>query len=103
MAKANSDAVWTEINPETLPDDVKAFYDAYKASYRVMKDNRLGFETKLSEMADLPSDKRMVFGYNFGKLSVAIVDDDRKPAKATPAKQSLADWLGKQRKSGARV
>ena len=46
--------------------------------------------------AELPVGKRMVCGYNFGKLSVAIVDDDRKPAKAQPAKQSLADFLAAQ-------
>ena len=66
MAKAKSDAVWSEINPDTLASEMAK-----------------AFETIVSEAAELPAGKRVVFGYNFGKLSVAIVDDDCKPAKAT--------------------
>lgn len=97
MAKANnSDTVWHEINPETLTNQLGAAYKAYKAKYAEMKAARQQFEESMSAEANLPVGKRMVFGYNFGKLSVAIVDDDRKPAKAQPAKQSLADFLAAQ-------
>ena len=99
---AKQDAVWTEINPDTLPTDVKSAYDSYKEAYRCMKSARQGFECFMAEVAEVPQGKRMVFGYNFGKLSVAIVDDDRKPAKATPAKQSLADFIAAQQAAGAR-
>ena len=68
-----------------------------------MKVQRQEFETMLSNAATLPEGKRMIFGYNFGKLSVAIVDDDRKPAKATPAKQSLSDFIASQVAAGKRV
>jgi hypothetical protein len=103
MAKAQGDAVWSEINPETLPQEISARYVAYKATYAMMKAKRLEFEQALSEAAELPEGKRVIFGYNFGKLSVAIVDDDRKPAKATPAKQSLADFIASQASAGRRV
>lgn len=99
---AKTDAVWTEINPDTLPTEINAAYARYKEMYREMKAQRTEFENSLSSAANVPEGKRLVFGYNFGKLSVAIVDDDRKPAKATPAKQSLADFIASQQASGAR-
>lgn len=103
MAKTQSDAVWSEINPDTLPQNMREAYAEYKGYYTMMKAQRLRFETMVSDAAALPEGKRMVFGYNFGKLSVAIVDDDRKPAKATPAKQSLADFIASQASAGRRV
>ena len=102
MAKDNS-AVWSEINPDTLPQEIAQAYALYKEMYRAMKAQRTEFETMLSAQASLPEGKRVIFGYNFGKLSVAIVDDDRKPAKATPAKQSLADFIASQASAGRRV
>ena len=102
MAKDNS-AVWHEIDPLTLTDEVKYAYDQYKAQYAAMKAARLTFETMLAAQAAPVEGKRVVFGYNFGKLSVAIVDDDRKPAKATPAKQSLADFIAAQASAGRRA
>ena len=103
MAKANSDATWIELNPDTLPEGVAANYARYKELYREMKIVRGTFEESLAQAASIPAGKRMIFGYNFGKLSVAIVDDDRKPAKATPAKQSLADFIAAQAQSGRRA
>ena len=103
MAKANQDAVWCELNPDTLPNNIKGTYIAYKDMYKLMKEARTSFETRLSANAHVPEGKRMIFGYNFGKLSVAIVDDDRKPAKATPAKQSLADFIASQSEAGKRA
>lgn len=102
MAK-DSTAVWSEINPDTLPAEIGQAYALYKEMYREMKAQRTQFETMLSDAATLPEGKRVIFGYNFGKLSVAIVDDDRKPAKATPAKQSLADFIASQASAGRRV
>lgn len=97
---AKTDAVWTELNPDTLPNNLSAMYAEYKEMYRRMKNQRTEFENAVAAAAELPEGKRMVFGYNFGKLSVAIVDDDRKPAKATPAKQSLAEFIASQAQSG---
>lgn len=97
MAKANNEGtVWHEINPETLDDGLLRAYQSYKAAYARMKAERVQFEDSMQLAAALPVGKRMVFGYNFGKLSVAIVDDDRKPKTAQPAKQSLSDFLAAQ-------
>ena len=101
MAK-NMDAVWSEINPETLPSAIREAYALYKEMYKEMKAQRTAFETMLANAAGMPEGKRIVFGYNFGKLSVALVDDDRKPAKATPARQSLADFIASQQAHDAR-
>ena len=103
MAKANSDATWIELNSDTLPQAIGEAYAAYKDMYRAMKAQRTAFETMLAQAANVPEGKRLVFGYNFGKLSVAIVDDERKPAKASPAKQSLAEFIAAQAATGCRV
>ena len=103
LAMAKTDAVWIEINPETLPKDIAEAYAQYKEMYKEMKAQRIQFETMLADLTDAPKGKRIVFGYNFGKLSVAIVDDDRKPARATPARQSLADFIATQMAKGHKV
>lgn len=76
-AKAKSDAVWSELNVDSLETADLANYSTYKALYRQMKEAREAFESGMQRLA--PVGKRIIFGYNFGKLSVAIVDDDRKP------------------------
>lgn len=84
---------WVELDANTLPQDAATAYAAYKDLYRKAKDYRQAFEAKMNE--DAPEGKRMVFGYNFGKLSVALVDASDAPVKA-PAKRSLADYLAAQ-------
>jgi len=93
MAKAKSDAVWTEIDPTTLPTEQMQKYVEYKRAYTAMKAARLAFEDSFAPAA--PAGKRFVFGYNFGKLSMAIVDDDRKPAQPK-ATLSLQDYLARE-------
>ena len=91
---------WIQIDPETLADDVREAYEAYKEAYRYAKDLRKAFEAKVNDAA--PSGKRIVVGYNFGKLSMAIVEasEAKAPAKA---KQSLADFLAMQQAVGRRA
>lgn len=99
---AKQDANWVEIDAGELEASLKSAYDCYKLAYREMKALREAFERAMAEAAQVPVGKRMVFGYNFGKLSVAIVDDDRKPSSAKP-KLSLADFMAQQQASGLRV
>lgn len=101
MAK-NTDAIWVEVDVASLSDGARKAYEAYKDMYRQMKAKREEFEGLIAKDAGVPEGKRMVFGYNFGKLSVAIVDDDRKPAKAKPAKLSLADYMAQMQRAGLR-
>ena len=96
MAKvARTDAVWVEVAVESLPQQAQEAYQYYKSQYTAMKGARETFENAMATQAKLPEGKRMVFGYNFGKLSVAVVADDRKP-KAEAKRQSLADVLAGQ-------
>jgi len=97
---AKQDAVWVEIDPETLAGDQRQAYADYKAAYRMMKEARQAFEALMS--ADVQTGERMIFGYNFGKLSVAIVEDDRKAAKPKAMKQSLAEYLASRSAHGDR-
>lgn len=92
-------ANWTEIDAGELEDSLKQAYDLYKLAYREMKEARGAFERAMANAAQVPIGKRMVFGYNFGKLSVAIVDDDRKPSSAKP-KLSLAEFMQQQQANG---
>lgn len=91
MAK-DSNVQWSVINTETLPADISAAYKSYKSAYAAMKDARDEFEIALRTALrpSTPKGKRLAIAYNFGKLSVAIVDDDRKSTSAKSA-ISLAD------------
>jgi len=101
MAKATrSDAVWTVIDADTLADEQRFAYDEYKAKYRLMKEAREHFENHMQSAVELPAGKRLVFGYNFGKLSVAVVDDDRKPTAKANAPQSLSSYLAGMAQKG---
>lgn len=91
MAKTTkTDAVWNTINTETLPTSIGDAYRAYKDAYRDMKEARLEFETLISKAISPAAGKRVIFGYNFGKLSVAVVDDDKPKSKASASSVSLS-------------
>lgn len=86
MAKTSkTDAVWTQIDTDSLPDTIGSLYHDYKAAYAAMKAARGEFEVKLADCLNVPVGSRAVFGYNFGKLSIAIVPDDTKPKAASSA------------------
>lgn len=103
MAKERIAATWNEIDPATLTGDAAALFGEYKAQYRKAKEAKALFEAEMQELAALPSGYKLVFGYNFGKLSVAVVADDKPKAAAKPASQSLAEWLQGQAAAGARA
>jgi len=94
MAKAKSDAVWQEIDPTTLHPDLQEAYKAYKDAYAEMKRMRAGFEERINAEVKPPVGKRVAVAYNFGKLSIALVADERKP-EAQP-KLSLAQYLARE-------
>lgn len=99
MAMATKqDAQWVTIDPTTLSPEQQDTYAKYKALYREMKNAREIFESEMSQ--DVAAGERMIFGYNFGKLSIAIVPDDRKPAKAKQSTQSLAGYMASRTAAG---
>ena len=93
MANSFTDkADWRVIDPETLPTDIAASYQAYRDAYAKAKKAREVFECDMTIAASLPATQRLVFGYNFGKLSIAVVPDDKPAAKASSA-VSLASLI----------
>ena len=100
---ANSD--WNEVNVfAELSVQGQFLYTEMKTAYRQYAERKATFENYMQSTFGerLPEGQELKFGYNFGKLSVAIVDDDRKPAKTMPAKQSLADFIAAQQAAGRR-
>lgn len=95
-----SEATWMEVDLDTLTDVQRIAYDDYKRLQRQAAQCRETFERHMADGAALPKGKRLVFGYRFGKLSVAVVNDDRKPAKPKAAAKSLADYLADQARDG---
>mgnify|MGYP001544523157 FL=1 len=104
MAK-DSNVVWNEVDTASLSKELGAKYEAYKVAQREAATLRTAFESAVNDAAGLPEGKKLVFGYRFGKLSAAIVDDDGKgKAKvATPAKLSLSDFMAMQMAQGKRT
>jgi hypothetical protein len=78
-------AIWNTIDPTSLPTAMAKQYTRYKEAYAEMKAERKAFEDAISDTIAPAPGKRVVFGYNFGKLSIAIVDDDTKPKTPTGA------------------
>lgn len=95
-----SEAQWMDIDVTTLSDTAQVAYAEYKAAQKQAAILRKAFEVETIAGLDIPAGKVMVFGYKFGKLSAAIVVDDRKPSKSKQAKGSLADFLAAQGAGG---
>jgi hypothetical protein len=99
MAKNERAALsWIEIDPASLTSEQQAAYAGYKDQYRLMKVARERFEASMQ--VDAPHGKRLVMGYNFGKLSVAI-DAAKVEAKTSKGTQTLAAFLATQAANGA--
>lgn len=101
MAVAKQDANWVNIDVDTLPNEIKQAHASYKRAYAMMKEARTFFEEQMAK--DIPQGQRMIFGYNFGKLSVAVVEDDRKVAKPKAQTQSLSEFLAQAKSHGDRT
>ena len=85
---------WTQLDPSTLSPDLRKAYDAYRDAARHANALRETFERAMTVAIDPPEGEKVVFGYRFGKLSLAIApaDKPRKPSAAV----SLADFIGKR-------
>ena len=100
MATQHTDkADWKVIDPAELPEAIATAYNGYKAAYKYAKEMREDFENAMIKAANLPSHRRLVFGYNFGKLSIAVVAND-KPTPTTKGATSLADFLAAAKANG---
>lgn len=103
MAK-ETNAVWSELDVETLPSNQREAYEAYKVAQRAAAELRAKFEQMVNDEALVSANgQKIIFGYRFGKLSVAVVEDEGKPKKAAVAKRSLGDFLASQQAQGKRA
>lgn len=81
MAKIEkSKANWLTIDEASLDAGPAALLARYRELYKTMKAAREAFEDSLQGMA--PAGQRIIISYNFGKLSMAVVEAEDKPAKA---------------------
>ena len=85
---------WTQLDPASLSPDLRKAYDAYKEAAKAANSLREAFERAMTVAIDPLDTEKVVFGYRFGKLSLAIApaDKPRKPSAAV----SLAEFIGKR-------
>ena len=85
---------WTQLDPATLSPALRQAYDTYREAARSANALRETFERAMTVAIDPLDGEKVVFGYRFGKLSLAIApaDKPRKPSAAV----SLADFIGKR-------
>ena len=90
---------------ESMGHNAWTLYEASKAAYRRYKTERDEFELAMQAAfaAKLPAGMELKFGYNYGKLSIAVgpVTERAKP-KAQDA-GTLSDWLATQAANGDRA
>ena len=89
-----ADLEWTQLDPSSLSPDLRKAYDAYKEAARHANSLREAFERAMTVAIDPLDTEKVVFGYRFGKLSLAIAPAD-KPRKSSAA-VSLAEFIGKR-------
>lgn len=97
---ANSD--WRNIDPATLNEQLRDRYENMKAIYRRYKEARGEFEGEMQKAfaQHLTDTTELKFGYNFGKLSIAVGPKHERKAKTAKDNGSLGDWLADQALSG---
>lgn len=103
MASEKSELQWCNVNIDSeLSDDCRELYDASKEAYKAYKAARGAFEDAMQTSfgASLPDSQELKFGYNFGKLSVAIGPKTQRKSKSEAPKQTLAEFLAAQAESG---
>ncbi len=88
-----SDPVWVNIDPDTMPEDIRGHYYAYRQALDHAESLRKLFEAEANEAFDVGPTNMLKFGYKFGRCSAAIVP---KRSSAGSSAVSLAS-LGKLR------
>jgi hypothetical protein len=104
---------WKQVDAGTLAKaigereaaEVWAMYETSKEAYRAYKAKRDAFEAEMQLQfeAKLPSGMELKFGYNFGKLSIAVGPVTERKAAAKTETGTLTDWLAGQAASGCRT
>jgi hypothetical protein len=83
-------ADWTEVNVASLPDAVQKLYAAKRTADKASQTAREAFEKATIAAVKPRAGKVLRFGYRFGKLSVAWVDESSEK-KTSKGAVSLSD------------
>ncbi len=81
---------WDNIDPASLPEDLRKLYQAYQTAAAAASAASKLFETECNEAFDAGLGNRLAFGYKFGKLSVAIVPDAPRTTRAVLSLDRIA-------------
>ena len=101
MASEKSELQWQNVEVSELGSELEGLYNASKEAYRAYKAARDMFESAMRETySNVGENSELKFGYNFGKLSVAIGPKTAKKSKSEAPKQTLAEFLAAQAESG---
>lgn len=83
--------VWETLDVDSLSDELKDEYFAYRKAQDAANKLRLAFEASMELINEtewkrqtgkaFPDHLRLAFGYKFGKISIAIVPAERKGAR----------------------
>lgn len=90
-------ADWRNVDPDSLTDELQLAYEEYRECNRKAQAAREAFEKAFSTAVPCPRGQRLAFGYRFGKLSIAVIPDD-KPKATSGAKSpfTMADLIAMQ-------
>ncbi len=80
------------------------YYENAKQAYREYKALRQIFEAQMQDAfaEKLPTGMELKFGYNYGKLSIAVGPVSERKAQPKAESESLGDWLQGQASQGHR-
>jgi hypothetical protein len=84
-------ADWTEVNVASLPDAVQKLYAAKRTADKASQTAREAFEKATIAAVKPRAGKVLRFGYRFGKLSVAWVNEDDAAKRTSTGAVSLSD------------
>lgn len=96
MPTTTDNLTWRNVDPTDIPPAALALYTEYKALQRQAAAARDKFEAEFSLSLGITPDhaQRIVFGYKFGKLSIAVAPNDKpKPKPRSAQAATLADFL----------
>src|ERR1700733_2899591 len=105
MATSTDNLSWRNVDTNELAPGPLDRYEVYKALQRQAAQAREAFEAEFSTSMGLTptSPQRLVFGYKFGKLSIAVAPNDKPKAVPKRTTSTPADYPVSVLMTGARV
>jgi hypothetical protein len=99
MATYDVKADWRNVDPDSLTTELQFAYDLYREANRTAQAARETFESEFTAAVPCPRGQRLAFGYRFGKLSIAVIPDDRVATKPAKGSFTMADLIAMHQRS----